>query len=485
MAAPTGSEVLVDAPSLVPPVSGLLTQVPVLGGIEGKRWLMGITFTPESIETPNFDDLCSTRVFDEPDLLDRAPAVKVAPVALLLKERCSTFGTNDGSDLIGRASRGLEVKRHWAIEREFEKGALNPANLHLAATYSGSPDPTTISLAAGAVVSPVDGLALLDEAIAASANIIGRGMIHAPAYLITQWAAHGLLRFQTISEDENARFTLSAVAQVVLAMKDRLSATEHFDGDILATLAEGFAAAVGRGVGRRDQILSPKGNIVVAGNGYEGRGPAGTVPAAHASMWAYATDWIVVVEGEASTTPGSFLEALDQNRNQVVFQRNQFFAILWAGLLHAAVQVETSTPVDTGADASSDVTDRAARLLGHVTVDTAGTDVADSDTGANSVVTSTLPADTTRRTWISGFEITGSGATVGGPIVATVTGVVGGPLNYVLGVPAGVLLGINPLVVTFPRPIPSTAVNTAIAVSCPAFGAGNTNAAVVVHGFQL
>ena len=505
MAAGTGGELPIDAPLLMPPVSGLLAQVPVMGGIEGNRWLMGLAFSPESNEAPDLDDMCSTRVLDNPDQITRASIVRIHPVDLVLRERCSTF-SDEGADVEERATRGLEVKRHWALEREFEQGALNSANFHLAATYAGSPNPTTVTLASGAVVSPVDALALLDEAIANSANIIGRGMIHAPAFLIAQWASKGLLRFQTIDEDENASFTLSAASQVILAMQRRVAAhraamtaaasentlaaadsSDEFSWTetMLASLAEAFAAKVGRGVGKRDQILSPKGNIVIAGNGYQGRGPDGTVPADHASMWAYATDWVVVVQGEPKTMPDTFMEAFDRTRNLVVYQKHQWFAILWAGLLHAAVQVQTTTPASTSSVAPADVTDRAARLLGHVTVDLAGTDVGDSDTGANATVTSTLPADVTRKTWITGFEITGTGATVGGPVVATITGLVGGTLSYVVVVPAGVLLSITPLVVSFSRPIPSTAINTAVVVSVPAFGAGNTNAAVAVHGFQL
>jgi hypothetical protein len=38
--------------------------------------------------------------------------------------------------------------------------------------------------------------------------------------------------------------------------------------------------------------------------------------------------------------------------------------------------------------------------------------------------------------------------------------------------------------VNFNPPIPAASVNTAIVVTLPSLGAGNTNAAVVTHGFQ-
>jgi hypothetical protein len=39
--------------------------------------------------------------------------------------------------------------------------------------------------------------------------------------------------------------------------------------------------------------------------------------------------------------------------------------------------------------------------------------------------------------------------------------------------------------VQFCPPIPASAVNTAIAVACPALGAGNTNNTVNAYGFYL
>ena len=48
---------------------------------------------------------------------------------------------------------------------------------------------------------------------------------------------------------------------------------------------------------------------------------------------------------------------------------------------------------------------------------------------------------------------------------------------------AGAAVQANPLIVRFNMPIPASAVNTAIAITLPALGAGNTKAAVAIHGF--
>jgi hypothetical protein len=48
-----------------------------------------------------------------------------------------------------------------------------------------------------------------------------------------------------------------------------------------------------------------------------------------------------------------------------------------------------------------------------------------------------------------------------------------------------VTVGCAPLVVQFPIPIPASAVNSSVSVILAALGAGNTNAAVVAHGYQV
>ncbi|MEI7632142.1 MAG: hypothetical protein WCJ60_02365 [bacterium] len=104
---------------------------------------------------------------------------------------------------------------------------------------------------------------------------------------------------------------------------------------------------------------------------------------------------------------------------------------------------------------------------------------------ANASATSTLAAVAGRTTHITGFELTGTGATAGAAVLVTVTNVLGGTMTFVYAAATGVTVANTPLLVEFPEPIPATAVNTSIVVSCPALGAGNTNNAVVAHGYQL
>lgn len=111
-------------------------------------------------------------------------------------------------------------------------------------------------------------------------------------------------------------------------------------------------------------------------------------------------------------------------------------------------------------------------------------DVDASAVGANALITSTLPAAPGLTTYLTGFEVTGAGATAASVVVVTVTGVLGGTKRYDVVVPAGATTSITPLIIEFTRPIPASAPNTAIIVTLPAFGAGNTNVALTAHGFQ-
>lgn len=104
---------------------------------------------------------------------------------------------------------------------------------------------------------------------------------------------------------------------------------------------------------------------------------------------------------------------------------------------------------------------------------------------ANASAVATLAATSTKTTYITGFEVTSGGATTGLNVIVTVTGTITGTLSYIHTFPAGPLVPGNPLVVTFATPIPASAVNTAIVVTLPAGGSGNTHAAVVAHGYQL
>jgi hypothetical protein len=102
---------------------------------------------------------------------------------------------------------------------------------------------------------------------------------------------------------------------------------------------------------------------------------------------------------------------------------------------------------------------------------------------ANAAAVASLPAVAGKTNYISGFIITGAGATAAAVVDATLAGLLGGTEHFTITAPAGVTVGIAPLNVNFNPPIPASAVNTAITLTLPALGAGNTNAAVSLRGF--
>jgi len=117
----------------------------------------------------------------------------------------------------------------------------------------------------------------------------------------------------------------------------------------------------------------------------------------------------------------------------------------------------------------------------------AGATIMNASSGniANNSAAATLDVTAPELAYVTGFEITAAGATGAAIVVATLAGVIGGTMSFIFGVPAGATAMASPLVVQFPQPIPAAAAGTDIVLTLPALGAGNTNAAVVLHGFKI
>lgn len=97
----------------------------------------------------------------------------------------------------------------------------------------------------------------------------------------------------------------------------------------------------------------------------------------------------------------------------------------------------------------------------------------------------TLAGAAGKTTYITGFVITSAGATAAAVVAATLAGIVGGTATFTYATVAGATTPNAPLTVIFPEPIPASALNTAIVLTLPSLGAGNTNATVSAFGFQL
>jgi hypothetical protein len=103
---------------------------------------------------------------------------------------------------------------------------------------------------------------------------------------------------------------------------------------------------------------------------------------------------------------------------------------------------------------------------------------------AATATTATLTANGGATENITGFTISGLGATAGSAIAVTVTGLAGGTQTYEVGIPAGVTTPMGPFQVNFNPPYPASGVGVNIVVNVPSFGSGNTNASVVATGYN-
>jgi len=97
----------------------------------------------------------------------------------------------------------------------------------------------------------------------------------------------------------------------------------------------------------------------------------------------------------------------------------------------------------------------------------------------------TLSGAVNKTTYISGFYVTGLGASSASNIKVTITGLLGGAtLTFDYTIPSGTTVQGTLLSMNFNPPIPANAQNTDIVVNVPAFGAGNTSASAGAFGFR-
>lgn len=114
----------------------------------------------------------------------------------------------------------------------------------------------------------------------------------------------------------------------------------------------------------------------------------------------------------------------------------------------------------------------------------AGTYAIGNAVGAAQLLVAGLPIVAGKTAMLTGFDVTGAGATAASIIQIQLTNANLQPV-YTLVIPAGALVSIIPLTVMFPRPIPPFNPNAAHNISVPSFGAGNLNASLNVYGFYL
>jgi hypothetical protein len=103
---------------------------------------------------------------------------------------------------------------------------------------------------------------------------------------------------------------------------------------------------------------------------------------------------------------------------------------------------------------------------------------------AAATATATLPGTGNRTTYLCGFVVSGLGATAGSAVTLAITGLASGAQNIAIGVPAGATTPVGFPVMVFTVCLPASAPNTAIVLTLPSLGTGNTAADLTVWGYQ-
>jgi len=211
--------------------------------------------------------------------------------------------------------------------------------------------------------------------------------------------------------------------------------------------------------------LAGPGSVTVAGNDY-----APHAVSTHAAGSAIgATDALVAIAGKNGSG----------NAAPILLDASGRPIIVGAAASGSAL---AGNPVLVGGSDGTDARSIATDAVGRLITGQWGTDVTGSATGAASALAPALPAVSGKTNYVTGFEVTGAGATAASVIAVTLTGTITGTLNYRIAIPAGATVGIVPLIVVFARPIPASAANTAITLNVASFGAGSTDAAATIHG---
>lgn len=266
---------------------GLLNSKTVVS--DGGRWGSGLSIDPVTCNA----DVRIVEVCDESNEVEvttgNAEMQSYLPFFIETDYTCGTFGF-EAQDYAAKAEFALSLCENKAAEHEFWTGALAKQDETVDSEGNPNPNRYLASLSAIAVapsgtpLKPRHGLALLEQALA-DCGCGTRGFIHA------------------------TRGVASSIA-------DDLEA----DGDTLVTTL---------------------GNYVIAGSGYDGSGPSGTVPSGQLA-WMYATGQVSARLGNVIVNPDNLSEATNTSINEVSFTASRDAAVTWDGCCHYAVLVDLS-----------------------------------------------------------------------------------------------------------------------------------------------
>lgn len=108
--------------------------------------------------------------------------------------------------------------------------------------------------------------------------------------------------------------------------------------------------------------------------------------------------------------------------------------------------------------------------------------VASSGVVASNDAVATIPAVAEKQAYLTGFRVSGLGATAALAVTVSVAGVAEDDLEFAYVAAEGATVQNEDLIVAFPYPIPALDAETDIVITCPDLGAGNTHNSVTAFG---
>lgn len=275
-----GPSFVIDGPLPVRPKYGLLDAATIMPPSGDPHWMIGGTVHGYSNALPYGWAPCgegsvSDRKRDGSDSGVELP--EFGPFSVYVAVDCSTFSIRP-DELRERITRVFEAKEGFAVEEQLASGAWQPGNPFLA-------EANRATILSNAAVGPVEALALLEQAIAGTAE---GGMIHATPATATAWQSKYLI------EDV---------------------------GGVMRTAL---------------------GTPVAVGGGYIGVRPQGKAASTVSGTkeWAWATTPVVIRRSGVEPNPPNALQAVDIQTNEIVDRPERYYLVVWDTKLTAAVNID-------------------------------------------------------------------------------------------------------------------------------------------------
>lgn len=276
-----GPEFAIDGPLPVAPKYGLVGATLVTDEDGSERWANGIHVHGYPQETGTAWGVCSASGGNPEKGSQEFPIPLPAfgPITAYLTETCSAQFILTPDDFRSRALAVFAAVESPVIENEFWDGADVPNNPHLA---DGNAD----VLLGGAATTLVDGLARLEDAIAATHR---RGVIHISAATL---------------------FALSA-------------------------LGNGIVTDVG------GKLYTVNGTLVIPGYGYSGAAPVGSADNTGSEQFAFATGPVETLRtSQPIVIPETIQEAVNRLTNTVEYRAERYYIPFWDTALQVGIRID-------------------------------------------------------------------------------------------------------------------------------------------------